>query len=128
MECGDTAHFIISIWIQTWIWIQSVDLHGVWRHYIISIWIQIWIWIWSTNLHGVCFESNTVDHHSETNLSLRTGVFRCSSTPVLNCYLHVDSNRKYIWILHAQRKIVVTILYRLSVLSNKNMGTDGVYH
>ena len=33
MECGDTAHFIISIWIQTWIWIQSMDLHRLWRHY-----------------------------------------------------------------------------------------------
>ena len=30
MECGDTSHFIISIWIQIWIW--SVGLHGVWQH------------------------------------------------------------------------------------------------
>ena len=33
MECGDTPHFVISIWIQTWIWIWSMDLHGVWRHF-----------------------------------------------------------------------------------------------
>ena len=32
MECGDTPHFIISIWIQIWIQIQSVGLHGVWQH------------------------------------------------------------------------------------------------
>ena len=32
MECGDTSHFIISIWIQIWIWIQSMGLHGVWQH------------------------------------------------------------------------------------------------
>ena len=32
MECGDTPHFVISIWMQLWIWIQSVGLHGVWRH------------------------------------------------------------------------------------------------
>ena len=32
MECGDTAHFVISIWIQTWIWICSMGLHGVWQH------------------------------------------------------------------------------------------------
>ena len=30
MECGDTPHFVISIWIQIWIW--SVGLHGVWQH------------------------------------------------------------------------------------------------
>ena len=30
MECGDTLHSVISIWIQTWIWIWSMDLHGVW--------------------------------------------------------------------------------------------------
>ena len=29
MECGYTPHFVISIWIQIWIWIQSVGLHGV---------------------------------------------------------------------------------------------------
>ena len=28
MECGDTPHFIISMWIQAWIWIQCMDLHG----------------------------------------------------------------------------------------------------
>ena len=28
MECGDTPHFVISIWIQAWIWIWSMDLHG----------------------------------------------------------------------------------------------------
>ena len=33
MECGDAPHSIISIWIQTWIWIWSMDLHGVWRHF-----------------------------------------------------------------------------------------------
>ena len=32
MECGDTPHFVISIWIQIWIWIWSVGLHGVWQH------------------------------------------------------------------------------------------------
>ena len=32
MECGDTPHFIISIWIQIWIQIQSVGLHGIWQH------------------------------------------------------------------------------------------------
>ena len=32
MECGDTPHFVISIWIQIWILIQSVGLHGVWQH------------------------------------------------------------------------------------------------
>ena len=31
MECGDTPHFIISIWIQIWIWVQSVGLNGVWQ-------------------------------------------------------------------------------------------------
>ena len=29
MECGYTPHFVISIWVQIWIWIQSVGLHGV---------------------------------------------------------------------------------------------------
>ena len=33
MECGNTSHSVISIWIQTWIWIQSMVLHGVWRHF-----------------------------------------------------------------------------------------------
>ena len=33
MEYGDIPHSIISIWIQTWIWIQSMNLHGVWRHF-----------------------------------------------------------------------------------------------
>ena len=28
MECGDTPHFVISILIQVWIWIPSMDLHG----------------------------------------------------------------------------------------------------
>ena len=32
MECVDAPHFVISIWIQLWIWIQSVGLHGVWQH------------------------------------------------------------------------------------------------
>ena len=32
MDCGDTPHFLISIWIQIWIWIQSVGLHGVCQH------------------------------------------------------------------------------------------------
>ena len=32
MECGDILQSIISIWIQIWIWIRSVDLHGVWGH------------------------------------------------------------------------------------------------
>ena len=51
MECGDTPCSVISIWIQIWIWIQSMNLHGVsiymefgdTPHSIISIWIQIWI-------------------------------------------------------------------------------------
>ena len=33
MGCGDTPQSVISIWIQIWIWIQSMDLHGVWRHF-----------------------------------------------------------------------------------------------
>ena len=33
MECRNTPHSIICIWIETWIWIQSMDLHGVWRHF-----------------------------------------------------------------------------------------------
>ena len=33
MECGDTPHFVISIWIQIWIWMWSVGLHAVWRHF-----------------------------------------------------------------------------------------------
>ena len=28
MECVDAPHFVISIWIQIWIWIQCMDLHG----------------------------------------------------------------------------------------------------
>ena len=28
MECVDTPHFVISIWIHAWIWIGSMDLHG----------------------------------------------------------------------------------------------------
>ena len=32
MECGDTPHFVISTWIQIWIWTQSVGLYGVWQH------------------------------------------------------------------------------------------------
>ena len=28
MECVDTPHFVISICIQAWIWIWSMDLHG----------------------------------------------------------------------------------------------------
>ena len=79
MECGDTPHFVISIWIQAWIWIWSMDLHGqstlhninmdtnmdmaveygstdmdmdteygsTLHTSIISIWIQTWIWIQS---------------------------------------------------------------------------------
>ena len=31
MECDDTPHSIVSIWIQTYI--QSIDLHGLWRHF-----------------------------------------------------------------------------------------------
>ena len=53
MKCSYTPHSIISIWIETWKWIWSMGLHGVWRHYIISIWIQTWIWIQSMDLHGV---------------------------------------------------------------------------
>ena len=34
MECGDIPHSVISIWIQTWIWTQSMDLHGVLKHII----------------------------------------------------------------------------------------------
>ena len=94
MECGDTPHSVISIWMQILIWIQRV------------------------NLHAAGLESVTVVHHSKTNLSLRTGVFRCLSTSVLNGNLHINSNQEYIWILHTQRKIVVIILYQLSVLSN----------
>ena len=33
MECIDIPHSVISICIQTWIWIWSMDLHGVWRHF-----------------------------------------------------------------------------------------------
>ena len=33
MECGDTPHSVISLQIQTWIWIGSTDLHRVWRHF-----------------------------------------------------------------------------------------------
>ena len=75
----DTPHFVISIWIQIWIWIQSVLL-VTWRHYVISIWIQIWIWIqsvlldtwrhyiegtsiWSVNLHGVWRHSTLCHIH-----------------------------------------------------------------
>ena len=68
MECGDTPHSIISIWMQIFIWIQNM------------------------NLHAVCLESMTVVHHSKTNLSLRSGVFGCLSTSVLNGNLHIDSN------------------------------------
>ena len=32
MEYSYTSHSIISISIQTWIWIQSMGWHGVWRH------------------------------------------------------------------------------------------------
>ena len=32
MECGDTPHSIISIWIQIWICIRSADIHEMWRH------------------------------------------------------------------------------------------------
>ena len=32
MECWDTPHLVISIWIQIWIWIWSACLHGVWQH------------------------------------------------------------------------------------------------
>ena len=31
MECGNTPHFVISMWIQSWIWIHNVGLHGVWQ-------------------------------------------------------------------------------------------------
>ena len=31
MECGYTPYFVISIWIQIWIW--SKGLHGVWQHF-----------------------------------------------------------------------------------------------
>ena len=33
MECEDIPHSVISIWIQLWIWIWCLDLHGVWRHF-----------------------------------------------------------------------------------------------
>ena len=33
MDCGNTPYSIISIQIQTWIWIWSKDLHQVWRHF-----------------------------------------------------------------------------------------------
>ena len=33
MECGAAPHSVISTWIQTWIRIQSIDLHGVWSHF-----------------------------------------------------------------------------------------------
>ena len=33
MEFGNTPHSVTSIWIQAWIWIWSMDLHGVWRHF-----------------------------------------------------------------------------------------------
>ena len=70
MECGDTPHFVISIWIQIYKWIQSVGLHGVWCHSTLhnthmdtdmdmnmeyrSTWsvktlhyvISVWTWIW----------------------------------------------------------------------------------
>ena len=71
MECGDTPHFIISIWIHIWIWIWSVGLHGVLQHSTLhnihmdtdmdmdmEVWIymecgdilhsiiSIWTWIW----------------------------------------------------------------------------------
>ena len=35
MECGDTPHFKISIWIQICIWIWNMSLHGVWKHSIL---------------------------------------------------------------------------------------------
>ena len=98
MECGDTPHSIISIWIQIWVWIWSVDLHGVWRHStfhnihmdmdvtpclhiishmecgdilqsIISIWIQIWIWIWSVDLQGVWRHSTFHNIHMDMDVS-----------------------------------------------------------
>ena len=28
MQCVDAPNFVISIWIQVWIWIQCMDLHG----------------------------------------------------------------------------------------------------
>ena len=33
MGCGKAPHSIISIWIQTWICIWSMDLHEVWKHF-----------------------------------------------------------------------------------------------
>ena len=33
MVFGNTPHSVISIWIETWIWIWSVSLHGVWRYF-----------------------------------------------------------------------------------------------
>ena len=69
MECENTPHFIISIWIQIWIWKCSVDLHGVRRHSTLcdihmdtnmdidmkcrSTWIQIRLWTWNVQLHGM---------------------------------------------------------------------------
>ena len=52
MECGDTLHSVISIWIQTWVWIWSMDLHGVWDalHSTISIWTQIWLHVHISSL------------------------------------------------------------------------------
>ena len=33
MGCGKAPHSIISIWIQTWIWIWNIEIHGVRRHF-----------------------------------------------------------------------------------------------
>ena len=120
MECGDTAHFVNMDMDTECIISHMETLHNIHMHTDMDMDTEYGS-TWSVeticnihmdtnmdmdteceSIHGVCFESITVDHHSETNLSLRSGVFRCLSTPVLNRNLHIDSNRKYIWILHTQ--------------------------
>ena len=89
-----------------------------------SHWLKLKIYLNSTHTEKYCgyyFVLAICFKQYETNLNLRSGVFRCQSTSVLNHNLHINSNQKYIWILHTQRKIVVTIFYQLSVLNNKKI-------
>ena len=80
MECVDTPHFIISIWIQAWIW--SMDLHA------------------HSTLHNIHIDPNMDMEYGSTDMDMEYG----STSTLHNIHMDtdMDMDMKYgsTWTLH----------------------------
>ena len=84
MECGDTPHFVIFIWIQAWIWIQSMDLHG------------------HCTLHNIHVDTNMDMEYGSTDMDMDKEYGSTSTLHNIHIYTGMDIDMEYgsTWTLH----------------------------